>query len=155
MPTAKPRIQVTLTTAQYELLQRLSKLQHRSMSSIVAELWESIHPVLERVAVVLQAAVRAQDSAKEGLRAATEESERQLRPHVAAALGQLDMLTMDFEAVAPKADAAERSGAGPPRTPVPVTRGSGTVPPPPRKRRPKPRPASSKRRKSIKRRARA
>ena len=129
MPTAKPRIQVTLTVPQYELLQRLAKLQHRSMSAVVAELWESIHPVLERVAVALQAATRAQESAREGLRRSVDQTERELRPHVAAALGQLDLLTMDLDkqvGAAPDRDASAAStpaGASP--TPVPVTRGSG------------------------------
>lgn len=126
MPTSKPRLQVTLTTAQHELLMRLAKLQGRSMSSIVSELFEQVLPVLERVAVVLQAAVRAQESMKQGLRESTEQAERDLRPHVAAALGQLDLLQMDAERASrpPEKDAAGgRSAAAGPRQ---VTRGSGT-----------------------------
>jgi hypothetical protein len=126
MPTAKPRIQVSLTIPQYELLRRLAKLQQRSMSAVVAELWESIHPVLERVAVVLQAAVRAQDSAREGLRAATELGEREMRPHVAAALGQLDLLAMDFEKATAVVPGRAQRDTVPPATPALVTRGSGT-----------------------------
>lgn len=98
MPTAKPRLQVTLTTPQYQLLKRLAELQGTSMSKIVAELFDQVHPVLERVAVVLQAAVRAQVSMKDGLRESTEQAERELRPLVAQALGQLDLLQMDYEA---------------------------------------------------------
>jgi hypothetical protein len=126
MPTAKPRVQVSLSTSQYELLKRLAKLQSRSMSAIVEELLEQVMPVLERVAVVLQAAVRAQDSMKEGLRAATDQAERETRPLLASALGQLDLLQMDFERAAIPAESA--SAASEPRgsrTPVAVTRGSG------------------------------
>ena len=125
MPTAKPRLQVTLTVSQHELLKRLAKLQKRSSASIVSELFDSMFPVLERVAVVLQAAVRAQESAKEGLMRSTEQAERELRPHLAAALGQLDLLTMDFDAAASdpgRRSGAELPGSGSPRL---VTRGSG------------------------------
>ena len=129
MSTVKPRIQVTLTTAQHELLSRLAKLQSRSMSSIVSELFEQVHPVLERVAVVLQAAIRAQESMKEGLRESTARAEREITPHLAAAMGQLDLLQADFEGAQKPMEATARSerserreGAEDPR---PVTRGSG------------------------------
>jgi len=125
MPTAKPRLQVTLTTPQHELLKRLAKLQSRSASSIVAELFEQVFPVLERVAVVLQAAVRAQESAKEGLRSSTEAAERDMRPHLAQALGQLDLLQVEFEAAARPAETVPAQPARPAGTPALVTRGSG------------------------------
>jgi hypothetical protein len=141
MPTAKPRLQVTLTRPQYDLLKRLAKLQGRSASSVVAELFEQVYPVLERVAVVLQAAARAQESAKDGLRLSTEQAERDLRPVVAQALGQLDLLQADFERAAEpaRAPAAGRRGLS---TPVAVTRGSGMrgtrTPGTPRRSPPKP-----------------
>ncbi len=129
MPTAKPRIQVSLTTSQYELISRLAKLQHRSRSAIVAEMWESIHPVLERVAVAMQAAARAQASAKASVEKSVALAEESLRPMVAQALGQLDLLTMDLEehAVEPRADAAPeaRGRARLPSNSRLVTRGSG------------------------------
>jgi len=97
------------------------------MSSIVSELFEQVHPVLERVAVVLQAAMRAQESAKQGLRESTEQAEREMRPHIAMALGQLDLLQVDFEkAAAPAAAGARAAGAAPAGAPALVTRGSGT-----------------------------
>jgi hypothetical protein len=96
------------------------------MSAVMAELFEQVYPVLERVAVVLQAAVRAQDSMKEGLRQSTAQAERDLRPLLASAFGQLDLLQMDFEkAVGPTRSerrASDEEGSGDPR---PVTRGSG------------------------------
>lgn len=130
MATKKPRVQVTLTTAQHELLLRLAKLQGRSMSSVIAELFEQVHPVLERVAVVLQAAVRAQESMKQGLRESTEQAERDLRPHLAAAMGQLDLLEAQFDVAG--TDGRERAQrATSRRDPRPVTRGSGGTQRPP------------------------
>jgi hypothetical protein len=118
------------------------------MSSVVAELFEQVHPVLERVAVVLQAAARAQESMKEGLRESTAQAERDLRPHVAAALGQLDLLQMDAErAVEPTGEAAQRP-TGAATGPRLVTRGSGTggkhVRTPARAIRPKVKPAKGR-----------
>lgn len=125
MPTVNPRLQITLTPPQHELLKRLAKLQGRSASSVVTELLGEMFPVLERIAVVLQAAVRAKDSMTEGLREATQQAERDTRPFLAGALGQLDLLAMDFErAAGPSANAAvaaSRPAAGPRL----VTRGSG------------------------------
>jgi uncharacterized protein (DUF1778 family) len=122
MPTAKPRVQVTVTESQHHLLRRLAKLQGRSMSAVLAELLEEIAPVLERVAVVMQAAERAQASVREGLRTSAEQAEEQVRPLMAQALAQFDWLAQQIE---PKGS-AERGAAQPhaPATPEPVTRGS-------------------------------
>jgi hypothetical protein len=126
MPTAKPRIQVTVTNSQYELLKRLAKLQQRSMSAVLSELFDQIEPVYERVAVVLQAAMRAQDSMKDGLRTATESAERELAPMLGAAMGQLDLLMAAAGPAQPGAAATAVGSAALPAipTPGPVTRGS-------------------------------
>jgi hypothetical protein len=127
MPTARPRIQVTVTESQYQLLKRLAKLQSRSMSAVLSELFDQIEPVYERVAVVLQAAVRAQASMKEGMTQGMEQAEAELAPLVGAAMGQLDLLVNQAEGYA--ADAAARSRAehgSAAASPRPVTRGSGT-----------------------------
>ncbi len=135
MPTAKPRLQVTVTPKQSDLLRRLSKLQKRSMAAVLAELLETIEPVLERVAVVLEAAVRAQSSALNGLRAATEQAQAEVEPMVMQALGQLDLLAqvatsepapapalqVPGEAPAPSLSARRTSPADPPA----LTGGSG------------------------------
>jgi hypothetical protein len=126
MPTMNPRIQVTVKPSQYQLLKRLAKLQGRSMSQVLAELFDQIEPVYERVAVVLQAAVRAQDSMKQGLRNATEEAEAEMRPHVARAMGQLDLLVERSEGWQSGLAGSEPASVRDPlRTPEPVTRGSG------------------------------
>jgi hypothetical protein len=133
MPTTKPRIQVSVKPSQYALLQRLAKLQGRSMASVIGELFDQMEPVYERVAVVLQAAVRAQQSMKDGLRESTEQAERDMAPFLAQAMGQLDLLVQQSEgwskpeAAADGRTAQPASAAAPraPLTPAPVTRGSG------------------------------
>jgi hypothetical protein len=91
MPTKKPRIQVSLATSEYELVKRLAKLQERSMSQVLSDLFTEIAPVYERVAVVLQAAKRAQQSAHEGFRNAAEKAQAEIAPHMAAAIAQFDI----------------------------------------------------------------
>jgi len=120
-----PRIQVTVKPSQYELLKRLAKLQHRSMSKVISELFDEIEPVYERVAVVLQAASRAQESANRGLVEAAEKTEAEMAPHVAAAMGQFDMLMQSFGTGASPGVLSGATVAGPAPTPEPVTRGSG------------------------------
>lgn len=92
MPTAKPRITLTLTEHQHDLLSRLSALQGVSMSSIVVDFLDSVVPVLERVAVVLQQAKDAPESVKKQLRETAEQAERDMLPFASEMMGQLDML---------------------------------------------------------------
>lgn len=124
MPTAKPRLQVALERPHYELLLRLAKLQGRSASAVLAELFGTVYPVMERLAVVLQAAKRAQESAQEGLLQSTEQAERDLRPFLAQAIGQLELLKDDFTAAAGPASDDRAAIAGPAPDPRLVTRGS-------------------------------
>jgi hypothetical protein len=126
MPTKKPRIQVSVKPSQYALLQRLAKLQGRSMASVIGELFDQMEPVYERVAVVMQAAVRAQASMKQGLRDATEQAEAEIAPHLAQAMGQLDLLVTQSDAWNGGIGGGRAATAhGPSPTPEPVTRGSG------------------------------
>jgi hypothetical protein len=129
VPTINPRIQVTVKPSQYVLLQRLAKLQKRSMSKVLSELFDEIEPVYERVAVVLEAASRAQVTARTGMADAFKQAEAEMAPHVAAAMGQFDMLVNTFgheAAVVAGAPSGARIAAPPSApTPSPVTRGSG------------------------------
>jgi hypothetical protein len=125
VPTVNPRIQVTVRPSQYALLQRLAKLQKRSMSKVLAELFDEIEPVYERVAVVLEAAVRAQTSAKQGMVDAFQAAEAEMAPHVAAAMGQFDLLEQHFGLSAASGQAGGAGAALPAATPGLVTRGSG------------------------------
>jgi uncharacterized protein (DUF1778 family) len=153
MPTLNPRINVTVTPPQYDLLSRLAKHQGKSRAAVLLDLFETVTPVLERVVVALDAAGQVQAQATAGLKRSVESAEQALRPLVATAQGQLDMLVEQAlkgsshegmvrysawadpsrPAAVPRSG-AERHGSRPggatvaPRrrqTPRPVTRGSG------------------------------
>lgn len=142
MPTTNPRVNVTLSAQQYELLSRLARAQGRSRSAILLELLELVTPVLERVVVAVEGAVRAQELASTGLRESVERAEAAILPHVQAAMGQLDLLVDQVTQGAPSPPAvgapsapgearvaARRRGRERPkgrRGPRPVTRGPGT-----------------------------
>lgn len=124
MPTAKPRVNVTLKPEDYALLTTLAKQQKRSRADLLRDLFETIRPVLERVAVVTEAALRAQSTAKAGLIASTEKAEADLLPMVQQALGQFDLFVADIQQQAKGApEAAAVGGAPASRTPVPVITG--------------------------------
>jgi hypothetical protein len=68
MPTEKPRITITLTDHQHQVLSTMAKGQKCSMSSIVVDLLETAIPVLERVTELVAAAQRAPQQALDQLK---------------------------------------------------------------------------------------
>lgn len=69
MPTVKPRITITLSDEHHATLQALAHLQGVSMSSIVVDLLDTTHPVLQRLVAVLHNAAEAPRAVLEGLSA--------------------------------------------------------------------------------------
>lgn len=125
MPTAKPRIQVTMKPESYRTVTRLAQLQGRSRSSVLAELVDDLVPVLQRVVVVGEASQHAQADLKAGLLRSVEAAEAQVLPHAARAMAQFDWMVADvLEGLGAAQRPAEPASELPP-TPVPVTRGSG------------------------------
>jgi hypothetical protein len=110
MPTRNPRVNVTLPQHHFEVITRLAQLQGRSRSAVIAELLDAAIPVLERVVVVGESAVRAQVVAREELRDSFASAEAAILPHVTAAMDQLDMLL----GPGPATDHAPRQGWAPP-----------------------------------------
>ena len=135
MPTAKPRITITLEPRNHEILSRLSAAGGESMSSLVSQFLELALPSMERLVVVLEQARAAPEEARAGLAAAIERADRTLLPALTAAVDQRDMFLDSLDVAGrPPGPAAQRpdQAAAPPRkaqkrgsTPVPVTRGSG------------------------------
>lgn len=97
MPTAKPRITITLSERQHELLNGMAKAQKVSMSSIVVELLDTAVPVLERVMEMITAAKNAPKEALEELRRSLDRAEGEVLGMQDAALGQLDLLVREAE----------------------------------------------------------
>ena len=75
LPTAKPRITITLTEHQHAVLSSLSHLQKASMSSIVVDLVDTTLPVLERLVGVLDTAANAPKHVLEEIRKSVEDAE--------------------------------------------------------------------------------
>lgn len=59
MPTLKPRISLTLTTAQVDLFRRMAELQQTSVAKVILQLVESVEPTMREVVVALEAAQAA------------------------------------------------------------------------------------------------
>lgn len=95
MPTNNPRLSVTLSPHRYDLLKRLAALQGTSAAAVVSETMEMVYPVLERVCVVLEAARKAQETRKDGLRDAVSRAEAQLVPLLYEAVSQFDLFMDD------------------------------------------------------------
>ena len=117
MPTAKPRITITLTEQQHAVLSVLAQVQKVSMSSIVVDLVETTLPVLSRLAEVLKNAADAPQSVRDEIRKSAEKAESDLTGHQSSMLEQLDFLV------------AASSGAGVRQQPVPEVAAKTKRPP--------------------------
>ena len=136
MAVKNPRVQVTLKPHEYALLRRLAELQGRSMSALMADVWETVHPVMERVAVVLDAAKKAQAESTAGLRSSVEKAEREIAPLLSKAVDQFDIFLADAgldssqflnQSPPPAGESRTESAPSrpPPRSSTPVTSNHG------------------------------
>ncbi len=133
MPTINPRIAITVPQHRYDLWKRMAELQGASMASLITEVLEELYPMLERMCVVLEAAQKAQQSSKEGLRKAVEQAEAEFIPLAKSTMGQFDLFmdrvtdAVTVESALPgekkKAAKQPKAAALAPRV---VTRGSGS-----------------------------
>jgi len=114
VPTAKPRITITLSDRQHELLSALSSLQKVSMSSIVVDLLDSTLPVLERLTAVLQNAANAPQAVLDQLKLSAQSAEDDVTGIQGSMLEQLDLLVHASEGSVPGATRSGVPGAKPP-----------------------------------------
>ena len=138
MPSAKPRLALTLPEHRHDLIKRLAGLQGVSMASVVTELLEECYPVLERVVVALEAAKSASESAKTGLRESCDRAIAEIEPYREQFVDQFDLfidgitrqaqgaeeVPPNARSASPVASSAPSATAGNPRV---VTRGSGST----------------------------
>lgn len=122
MPTLKPRVNVTLEPQTHTVIERLAFLQGRTRGAVIADLLDSIAPVLGRTVALLEAAASAPQQVKDGLRSVVEGVHSELLAKSGGTNEQMDML---LERLSGGSDGGS--------TPVPVTRGSGTDSTPPSK----------------------
>jgi hypothetical protein len=145
MPTANPRISITLTPAVAAVMRELSAVTGNSQSAIVAELLETSLPVFERVVKVLRAAETAQIAVKQEMAAGLDRAQTRLEEQMGLQLAEMDGLTKPLlehaEKIARRGGGGARSVASTRPAPLPevvkvakkglvtpvaVTRGSGT-----------------------------
>jgi predicted DNA-binding protein len=121
MPTAKPRIAITLPPHTHEVIRRLAELNGQPMSKIVAELVEAVSEPLMRTVALLEAAAAAPKQIKDGLRGTVQAMERELYGAAGYTLGQMDWLINEMG----KGEAERERGGVPPAPSAPPSRASG------------------------------
>ena len=75
MPTAKPRVNVAMDQADFDLLSAFAASQGVSRASVMVELWQMAAPVMARVLKLVEEARRAKESVRKGIVEATVEAE--------------------------------------------------------------------------------
>jgi hypothetical protein len=121
MPTAKPRITITLSDKQHAVLASLAKIQKVSMSSIVVDLVATTLPVLERLDAVLANAANAPQAVLDEFKRSAEEAENQVFSMQGSVMDHLDLLVSKSGASGAAAQAAVREA--PPTRPPTSNRG--------------------------------
>lgn len=113
MPTAKPRISLTLDEGEADVLRRLASVQGRPVSSIVRDLLVSAIPTLRDVAETMEALQEAGEAARERLAVGTasdwENAQKALQPRLEAILGAMRDLSSSVVAEASEEGATGES----------------------------------------------
>jgi uncharacterized protein (DUF1778 family) len=123
MATTKPRITVTLTQRQHDVLRVISECGGQSMSAFISELLEQSLPVLERMAQSFRKIKAAQDEQKKRIADELDQAQAEVEPVLEQVLGQFDLFMTRIEQTATSAATTPR-GEGVPALgvlPTPVT----------------------------------
>lgn len=124
MATTKPRITVTLSKRQHDVLKAISDNSSQSMSAFVHELLEQSLPVLERMAESFRKIKAAQDDQKKRIVEELDQAQTAVEPILDQVMGQFDLFMTKIEeaAGAGSPDARKRAGEPAPAAPqTPVT----------------------------------
>ena len=112
MATSKPRITITLSLRQHQVLRALSKTSGQSMSSVITELLETSLPVLERMAATFQAIKKAKDQERVRIAQTLDDAQSAFEPLAMAVVDQLDMFLGRVEGAIVGAPPQPRSDCG-------------------------------------------
>lgn len=130
MATTKPRITVTLTNRQYEVLKSISNSGGTPMSTLLGELIEASLPTLERMANTFQRLKQAQTIERAKMIEALDDAHAALEPIASSAIDQFDLFLGRIEeatAGAPHGNGETRAAtAGAALTPL-TNRGATTT----------------------------
>lgn len=97
MATTKPRITVTLTPRQHEVLKVISDCGGQSMSSLLGELIEVSLPTFERMANTFQKLKEARTMERARMVEALDDAQAALEPIASAAVDQFDLFLGKIE----------------------------------------------------------
>lgn len=137
MATTNPRITVTLTKRQHEVLRSISDTSGKSMSSFLCELIDGSMPMLERMAVTFQKIHKAQQMERQRYVQELDETQAAIEPIVQAAVGQFDLFMAKVEARADAVtDAARAAPARRPNARSAPSTNRGATPPQGKGRKP-------------------
>ena len=103
MATTKPRITVTLTQRQHDVLRVISDCGGQSMSAFISDMLEQALPVLERMAESFRKIKAAQDEQKKRIVEELDQAQAEVEPVLEQVLGQFDLFLTKIE---------QASGAG-------------------------------------------
>lgn len=127
MATTKPRITVTLTEKQHDVLRSISANSSQSMSAFVSDLIEHTLPVLERMEKAFKNIKTAQESQKKRIADELERAQTAVEPVLNVVLGQFDeYMTKVEKAAGVGDDDGKRSAAASP-TPTPPRTNRGAT----------------------------
>lgn len=111
MATTKPRITVTLTKRQHEVISSIAQMGGGSMSAFIGEMLESALPTLERMAATFQKVKQAQDRERSRIIESMDRAQTALEPVVMEAVGQFDLFLGRIEEAAGVSVDGKRSAA--------------------------------------------
>lgn len=100
MPTIKPRITITLSNRQHDVLRSISENSGQSMSAFVHEMLEQSLPVLERMAESFRKIKAAQDEQKKRIADELDQAQAAVEPILDQVLGQFDLFMTRIESAA-------------------------------------------------------
>ena len=119
MPTANPRINVTLSPSLYAMVEELAKHQRVSRSMVLRELLEASEPALAQVVAMLKAEEDMTDAAKKRMRKDMDQTltslENKAEQAIALAAGITSDLVTQAEAIRgrrPRRQVARKRSAG-------------------------------------------
>ena len=119
MATTKPRITVTLTERQHEVLKIISDTGGQSMSALLGELVEVSLPTFERMANTFQKLRQAQTIERAKMIEVFDQAQAALEPIALAAVDQFDLFCGRLEGAAEGApDGSEATPAAPRAAPA-------------------------------------
>ena len=112
MATQKPRITVTLTQRQHDVLRSISESSGQPMSAFLSEMLEVSMPTIERMAVTFQKIKQAQSVERDKYLQSMDETQTVLEGIAQQAMGQFDLFLAAVTEQSAQDETAPAGGRG-------------------------------------------